>query len=82
MNKLAAAIPADLVIRNAGSGKYELSDAAVYSGKIAGIAKGCGGKIIFDAEGRVLIIDWHIHISGQHNHIASKNLSSRRRNHE
>ena len=74
MNKLAAAargdIPADLVIRNAKianvcSGEYELSDVAVYSGKIAGIAKGYEGRITFDAEGRVLIpsmIDGHVHI--------------------
>ena len=74
MNKLAAAargdIPADLVIRNAKianvcSGEYELSDIAVYSGKIAGIAQGYEGKITFDAEGRVLIpsmIDGHVHI--------------------
>ena len=74
MNKLAAAargdIPADLVIHNAKianvcSGEYELSDVAVYSGKIAGIAQGYEGKINFDAEGRVLIpsmIDGHVHI--------------------
>ena len=74
MNKLAAVargdIPADLVIHNAKianvcSGEYELSDVAVYSGKIAGIAEGYEGKITFNAEGRVLIpsmIDGHVHI--------------------
>ena len=74
MNKLAAVargdIPADFVIRNARianvcSGEYELSDVAVYSGKVAGISSGYEGRITFDAEGRVLIpsmIDGHVHI--------------------
>lgn len=74
MNRLAAAargdIPADLVIHNARvanifTQEYELSDVAVYSGRIAGIAKGYDGLVNFDAEGRALIpgmIDGHIHI--------------------
>lgn len=63
-------IPADLVIKNAKianvfTGEYELSDVAVYRNKIVGIASGYDGKIIYDAEGRVLVpsfIDGHIHI--------------------
>ena len=74
MNKLAAVargdIPADLVIHNANvanifTNEYELSDIAVYSGKIAGISQGYTGRVNFDAEGRALIpgmIDGHIHI--------------------
>ena len=74
MNKLAAIargdLPADLVIRNAKianvySLTYELSDVAVYSGKIAGIGRGYEGITSFDAQGRVMIpgmIDGHVHI--------------------
>ena len=74
MNKLAAVargdIPADLVVHNANvanifTNEYELSDIAVYSGKIAGISQGYTGRVNFDAEGRALIpgmIDGHIHI--------------------
>ena len=74
MNRLAAVargdIPADLVIHNANianifTNSYELSDIAVYSGKIAGIGEGYTGRVNFDAEGRALIpgmIDGHIHI--------------------
>lgn len=74
MNRLAATargdIPADLVIHNANVANiftqdYELSDVAVYMGKIAGIAQGYEGRVNFDAEGRALIpglIDGHIHI--------------------
>lgn len=74
MNKLAAIargdFPADLVIHNAKianvySLSYELSDVAVYSGKIAGIGSGYEGTVNFDAQGRVMIpgmIDGHVHI--------------------
>ena len=74
MNKLAAIargdLPADLVIRNAKianvySLTYELSDVAVYSGKIAGIGRGYEGTVNFDAQGRVMVpgmIDGHVHI--------------------
>ncbi len=74
MIKLAAVargdISADLVIKNAKianvfTGEYETSDIAVFRGKIAGIASGYEGRILYDAGGRVLIpslIDGHIHI--------------------
>ena len=63
-------IPADLVIKNAKianvfTGEYELSDVAVYQGKIAGIGEHYDGRKIYNAQGRVLIpslIDGHIHI--------------------
>ncbi len=61
--------PAELVIKNARianifTNEYELSDVAVYSGKIAGIGK-YDGEVEYDAEGRVVIpgmIDGHVHI--------------------
>lgn len=74
MNKLAACargdFPADIVIHNANianifTQSYELTDIAIYSGKIAGIASGYEGRTNFDAEGRAVIpgmIDGHIHI--------------------
>lgn len=74
MNKLAATargdIPAELVIHDANlanvySHTYELTDIAIYSGKIAGIGKGYKGQVNYDAGGRALIpsmIDGHIHV--------------------
>ena len=74
MNKLLSVArgdcPADLVIKNARianvyTKEYELNDVAIYDDKIAGVGKNYDGKIIFNAEGAVLIpgmIDGHIHI--------------------
>ncbi|MBQ3402263.1 MAG: adenine deaminase [Synergistaceae bacterium] len=74
MNKLAATargeIPAELVIHNANianvyTQSYELSDIAIYSGRIAGVGRGYTGLVNYDAEGRALIpgmIDGHAHI--------------------
>ena len=73
MNKLAATargeIPAELVIHNANianvyTQSYELSDIAIYSGRIAGVGRGYTGLVNYDAEGRALIpgmIDGHAH---------------------
>lgn len=63
-------IPADIVIRNARvanifTQSYELSDIAIYSGRIAGIGHDYAGNVSYDAEGRAVIpgmIDGHIHI--------------------
>ena len=74
MNRLAAVargdFPADLVIHNANvanifTNTYELSDIAIYSGKIAGISQGYQGRVNFDAQGHAVVpglIDGHIHI--------------------
>ena len=74
MNKLLSVArgdcPADIVIKNAKianvyTKEYELNDVAIYDDKIAGVGKNYDGKIIFNAEGAVLIpgmIDGHIHI--------------------